>query len=376
MPQEQRDSLFKISCVTPQNLAEYTKYDQDIAAWMDTLIAERSVQHRARSAGRARARRSCRRRSQARRASPPRRPAAADATDIDIGAPAAARRPIPTEGLEVSNQMNARSPAGVVADEAPATSSSGGSGRRRIDLKRLGEVGAFVVLVVVFTALNPATFLTANNIQTILDQAAIPLIIAVGATLVILMGSIDLSVEGVMGAAGMTFVLMTANSRGSDDYGVPTALVVALVVGAGAGAAERDDPHPAEGAVLHRDARRLVRRPGHRHAAVRDRIHPVPRQRRPQAVAEHHHCRAAQLVLGRGADRGAGGRGGAVHGGSADSPTPSATTSRSPRPTASRWRATRSSSSSSRGRAARWPVCSRASSSGPGRRRWASAACS
>ena len=39
MPQEQRDSLFKISCVTPQNLAEFTKYDQDIAGWMDTLIA-------------------------------------------------------------------------------------------------------------------------------------------------------------------------------------------------------------------------------------------------------------------------------------------------------------------------------------------------
>jgi ribose transport system permease protein len=131
--------------------------------------------------------------------------------------------------------MNAESPAGVVADEAPATSSSGGSGRRRIDLKSAGEVGAFVVLVVVFTVLNPATFLTANNVQTILNQAAIPLIIAVGATLVILMGSIDLSVEGVMGAAGMTFVLMTANSRGSDDYGVPTALIVALVVGVALG---------------------------------------------------------------------------------------------------------------------------------------------
>jgi ribose transport system permease protein len=49
------------------------------------------------------------------------------------------------------------------------------------------------------------------------------------------MGSIDLSVEGVMGAAGMTFVLMTANSRGSHDYGVATALVVALVVGVALG---------------------------------------------------------------------------------------------------------------------------------------------
>ena len=68
----------------------------------------------------------------------------------------------------------------------------------------------------VFTPLNPATFLTANNVQTVLNQADAT-VIAVGATLVILMGSIDLSVEGVMGAAGMTFVLLSANSRGADD---------------------------------------------------------------------------------------------------------------------------------------------------------------
>jgi ribose transport system substrate-binding protein len=39
IPQEQRDSLFKISCVTPQTLDQYTKYDKDIPAWIDTLIA-------------------------------------------------------------------------------------------------------------------------------------------------------------------------------------------------------------------------------------------------------------------------------------------------------------------------------------------------
>lgn len=35
---EKRDSLFKISCVTPQNLADYTKYDNDIPGWIDTLV--------------------------------------------------------------------------------------------------------------------------------------------------------------------------------------------------------------------------------------------------------------------------------------------------------------------------------------------------
>jgi ribose transport system substrate-binding protein len=39
LPNEKRNSLFKISCVTPDNLAEFTKYDDDIDAWIDTLIA-------------------------------------------------------------------------------------------------------------------------------------------------------------------------------------------------------------------------------------------------------------------------------------------------------------------------------------------------
>lgn len=38
LPHEKRDSLFKLSCVTPQNLGDFTKYDTDIDGWMDSLI--------------------------------------------------------------------------------------------------------------------------------------------------------------------------------------------------------------------------------------------------------------------------------------------------------------------------------------------------
>lgn len=38
LPPEKRDSLFKLSCVTPSTLADYTKYDSDIDGWIDTLI--------------------------------------------------------------------------------------------------------------------------------------------------------------------------------------------------------------------------------------------------------------------------------------------------------------------------------------------------
>ena len=38
LPQEQRDSLFKLACVTPQNYEEYTKFDSNIPGWVDTLV--------------------------------------------------------------------------------------------------------------------------------------------------------------------------------------------------------------------------------------------------------------------------------------------------------------------------------------------------
>lgn len=38
LPEEQRNSLFKLQCVTPENLDEFTKYDDDIDGWIDTLI--------------------------------------------------------------------------------------------------------------------------------------------------------------------------------------------------------------------------------------------------------------------------------------------------------------------------------------------------
>ena len=104
--------------------------------------------------------------------------------------------------------------------------------RSRFDLRRGGEVAALVVLIAVFTVLNPGTFLTVVNVQTILDQASVPLILGVGATLVILLGCIDLSVEGLMSACGVAFVLTSANSRATPDLGWG-----ALAVGVGLGVA-------------------------------------------------------------------------------------------------------------------------------------------
>ena len=124
-----------------------------------------------------------------------------------------------------------RPPSGVTP--APARARSRPS-RRRDRIEIAGLVGALVLMVIVFTIASPGRFPTLANLQTILDQASVPLIIGVGATLVILLGSIDLSIEGVMGAAGMAFVLLIPNSRGGEDhffFAVLAALAMGVALG-------------------------------------------------------------------------------------------------------------------------------------------------
>jgi ribose transport system permease protein len=99
----------------------------------------------------------------------------------------------------------------------------------------LAELAILLALIVIFSILNPASFPTLTNLHTILNNAAIPIVVGVGASAVVLTGRIDLSVEGVMGAAGMTFVLLSANSRETADIGW-LAWPAALALGAGLGA--------------------------------------------------------------------------------------------------------------------------------------------
>lgn len=90
-------------------------------------------------------------------------------------------------------------------------------------------IATIVVVVAVFSLLNHR-FASLENLRNVLEQASVPLIIVVGTTLVILMGSIDLSVQGVMGAAGMAWILLVPNARGGVDLGA-WAWVIAMGIG-------------------------------------------------------------------------------------------------------------------------------------------------
>lgn len=99
----------------------------------------------------------------------------------------------------------------------------------------MAPLGALILMCLIFTFIDPR-FATVQNFQTIASGAAVPMILAVGMTFVILQGSIDLSVEGVMGASSLVFALLVLNTRTGLDLGL-LGVAIAILLGALVGAA-------------------------------------------------------------------------------------------------------------------------------------------
>ncbi|WP_241984779.1 ABC transporter permease [Cryobacterium adonitolivorans] len=64
-----------------------------------------------------------------------------------------------------------------------------------------------------------------------LDSASVLAVITVGLTFVLLLGAIDLSIEGVMAASGLSVALLLANNRNDVDLGF-VAIIAAVALGA------------------------------------------------------------------------------------------------------------------------------------------------
>jgi ribose transport system permease protein len=75
-----------------------------------------------------------------------------------------------------------------------------------------------VALCAVLGVLSPA-FLSFRNLVWVANSAAIPLILAMGATFIILMGSIDLSVEGIVTVGATIVVMLCTNDSNNNDFG-------------------------------------------------------------------------------------------------------------------------------------------------------------
>ena len=87
---------------------------------------------------------------------------------------------------------------------------------------RLAEFGPLIVLIglcLLLGLLNPSFFTFRNLVWGLANSAAIPLILAMGSTFIILMGSIDLSVEGVLSVGAMIIALLCTNDSNDHDFG-------------------------------------------------------------------------------------------------------------------------------------------------------------
>jgi ribose transport system permease protein len=96
---------------------------------------------------------------------------------------------------------------------------------RRLEIRMLG----LALVIAISLSLMSPYFLTANNIFNILDQSVVVGIVAVGMTLVILTGGIDLSVGSVAGMTGIVLGLAL------QQMPIPLAILCAVLTGAGVG---------------------------------------------------------------------------------------------------------------------------------------------
>lgn len=99
--------------------------------------------------------------------------------------------------------------------------------------RSLAPVLVLLLLCLVIAAIN-GNFLSISNAIRLLSSAAIPLVLVMGATFVILMGSIDLSVEGAVALTAVIVSLLVLNDFSSLDVGfmaVPVAILVGALIG-------------------------------------------------------------------------------------------------------------------------------------------------
>ncbi len=102
-----------------------------------------------------------------------------------------------------------------------------------INWRAMAPVGVFALLCVVITIFNP-NFLSISNAIRILNASAIPVVLVMGATFVILTGSIDLSVEGIVALCAVVTASLVLNDTTSANLGlfaVPLAILAGGVVG-------------------------------------------------------------------------------------------------------------------------------------------------
>lgn len=106
---------------------------------------------------------------------------------------------------------------------------------RRERIMKIAPMLVLLALIVFFAITCGTNFASTNNLITILNQLAIPLIVAFGLTFVIMIGSIDLSINGTVGMAGSLFSVFVLNNQfpfmNMGIFGALLAIAISAVIG-------------------------------------------------------------------------------------------------------------------------------------------------
>lgn len=97
----------------------------------------------------------------------------------------------------------------------------------------VGPLIILIVLCIVLGIINPR-FLSTDNLANLARQSAVLLMPALGVSFIIMMGCIDLSIEGVMGLSGVLMASLVLNIKTENNLGlvgILIALLIATVMG-------------------------------------------------------------------------------------------------------------------------------------------------
>jgi ribose/xylose/arabinose/galactoside ABC-type transport system permease subunit len=114
----------------------------------------------------------------------------------------------------------------------PAPFAAARAGLRRFGV--LPQLLSLAIIVGVFAIGTRGKYLSWSNIQTILSLAAIPAIYAIGLHPTIVLGGIDLSVQGVASLCAVFVGILLRNQHNPNDVGL-WIIPISIVIGAAAG---------------------------------------------------------------------------------------------------------------------------------------------
>lgn len=97
---------------------------------------------------------------------------------------------------------------------------------RNANLKQMVSILLVLALIMGFFSFSSPYFLTAKNLSTVALQSSIIAIVAIGQTLVLITGGIDLSLGSIIGLSGMVSSFLMVN-----DFSIATAVMAGLLAG-------------------------------------------------------------------------------------------------------------------------------------------------